>query len=281
MKRLGFLGVLATLLVLMLASTVMAGGSGTVTGTIRAPTVAVGIAGTTLFNVTWADHLNNISNVTFYIGTTQICSNTTTGNGNISTVANGASCRVDSKAYALYDSTTYTVTAKFYNSTNVEINTAATLAGIPVDNTNPTCTIDTTIVKASASTKFPVWLKSAAKNASSCYFTLNNKVYTGTFNGSALSEECHVTIHSTDLPAGFYTVSVTTTDSSATPDTATCTKEHVGFEKEVSQIKGAVIDDEEFEEVYAAEDKKSENTTVIVLVVVAVVAYFLFFHKKK
>jgi len=274
-KKVLTFGILAALLVCCLAGLVSAGGEGAVVVTLTSPSTE--IKDTQLFRVTVpVTHMQNISNVTFYVGTTQVCSNQSDElEAGLNNTGISFNCSVASNTLGLVDTATYTVTARIYNSTNVEIGTAASTTGVAVDNTVPTCGVVSSHIKTNREYKFPVWVKATVYNASGCTFSINNKAFVGTVNGSVGTEECHYTLVTADLPAGTYTVTAISTDSSATANSTSCANiPYVSFGKESSAVRGAVIDAD-----FAGEDFEGEGvgngTKVLVLVAVCALVYWL------
>jgi len=278
-------GMILALMVVMLSSLVLAGGGeGNLTGTMVLPLTSGEIKDTMVFKVSVnAAHLQNISNVTFYVDSTQACSNVSVDlEAGLNNTGLTFNCSVDSQTLGLTDASTYTVTAKFYNSTNNELNLVQT-TGVVVDNTVPTCDLENvTFVQSGKAYEFPVWVKMDAYNASGCTYTINNKVFTGTVNGTVGAENCHYTLLSKDLPAGVYTINGKTTDSSSTANSTSCTIPYIGFDKGRSAVKGAVIDAELEGRDFEREGRGMTGTSKLLLFGgIGALLYYLFGRKKK
>ena len=85
-------------------------------------------------------------------------------------------------------------------------------------------------------------LSASMINASSCYFTVNNKVFTGSLTAALGSEvNCSYSLTSDKLADGTYTVVATGTDSSATADSTSDSGVSIQIESKSGAARSSAI----------------------------------------
>lgn len=232
MRKIYSLGLVAVLSIMLLAIPALAIDY---TVAIDLPAAGGEVSGTYTFNVTLTNLSTGAENVTnvswFYtpsVGSTTYLGKNTSNIGaawlsNVSVTINKSMSTL-----GLFDSGTYTIIACAWNASPKQTSLASTANITTSDADGRTCdsntlvTVDntvpaaTTTLTANKEYNFPASLTGTVYNASSCYFTINNKVFTGTLTQSSLgTETCAYTLQSYSLPDGTYSVTVTGTDSSA------------------------------------------------------------------
>jgi len=228
------------------------------------------ISGTSFkLNVSNIPSAFNISNVSFYY---------TPAGGALTLI--GTNTSINNTVYGLAfdtsildDGVLYTLTARALNQSNAAIIETETLTSIIVDNTNPSCTI--TAPAANSQNEYTaiesVTLTATMTATSSCSFTVNNKLLTGTLSGGV----CTGSINGlTGIPEGTFTLTATGTDQSS--ETGSCTQSSVGFFKSKNLLRYKVAAEEDV----STDSGTGDNGKTILLLLGAVSALW-YFNKKK
>ena len=278
-------------MMLVMASTVMAG---TVTNTnvthryIDEPDSADTMDGSFKMNVTfgYAGGEPGQANVTSMNWSytpaggseTWIVANTT-NNGSVSGVNNSYAYVFASGA--LFDSTTYTITARLYNeSETVAANLVCTATStlVLVDNQDPVCTITAPTDNLEINPEDTWTVSVTATNSSTCHVIVNGKNWVGEYTTATVgSEVCEYTFDAYDVPEGSYDVSVIAEDQNA--DQTTCTTVRVELDTEMPSVRGAIIDAEEAG--YDFEDGPVNMNAILVIVIVGLGIYWYTNNKRK
>lgn len=278
MKMKIWLLLIATMLVLSLGM-VSAVGAG-YTLTITRPAANAYMQGSYLVNA-------SVTNTTPYVGGGDNCTQVqffrgTTNFGNVSnptgfsTSAATSYANVTLDTAGLEDISAYSITAKCINVTGSTVLATSAAVSAKVDNTKPTCSLDTTHTSGLEYEPLDTWAMTTT-NANSCTYAFDANSYSRTVSSNACSMIERV-------PSTMYgTITLTATDGYNTTTCQTLTGVNIVKANQNTIVGAVVLSNQEQTSTVAQQQQKASQSSngLVAIAVIALLVYVVSQNGKK